>query len=124
MTVPVIQQPLSADETAAQPQEQAVASSRYRLAFVMPAEYDLDDLPQPADASILIRSIPSRVMAARRYSGTWSEARYRENEKLLLDAVAKAGLEAIGTPVFARYNAPFSLWFLRRNETLVEVLAP
>ncbi|NIQ94116.1 MAG: heme-binding protein, partial [Desulfuromonadales bacterium] len=59
-----------------------------------------------------------------RYSGTWSEDLYRENEKILLEAIEAAGLKAIGEPIFARYNAPFSLWFMRRNEVLVEVEAP
>ena len=29
------------------------------------------------------------------------------------------GLAAAGDPVWARYNAPFTPWFLRRNEILV-----
>ena len=28
-------------------------------------------------------------------------------------------LEAVGDPIFARYNPPFTLWFLRRNEVLI-----
>ena len=63
-------------------------------------------------------------MAVRRYSGTWSEERYRSNEQQLLAAVQAAGLKTLGPPIFARYNAPFSLWFLRRNEVLIEVAAP
>ena len=60
--------------------------------------------------------------AARRYSGTWSEARYREHESTLLQAVAQAKLVTVGVSVYARYNSPFSLWFLRRNEVLIEVV--
>jgi hypothetical protein len=61
-------------------------------------------------------------MAVRRYSGTWSEDRYRKNEKILFDAIKREGLKAVGVPFFARYNAPFSLWFLRRNEVWIEIL--
>ena len=42
----------------------------------------------------------------------------------VLAAVQAGGLKTLGPPIFARYNAPFSLWFLRRNEVLVEVAAP
>ena len=71
-----------------------------------------------------IKSVPARLMAVRRYSGTWSEERYRTNEQQLIAAVQAAGLKTLGPPIFARYNAPFSLWFLRRNEVLIEVAAP
>ena len=43
------------------------------------------------------------------------------NEKKLLEALAAAELTTVGSPLFARYNAPFSLWFLRRNEVLIEI---
>ena len=111
MTVPVIQQPL--------PEEPDDKS--YRFAFVMPAEYKLEDLPVPAEATVQLREVPARLMAARRYSGTWSQERYRKNEEKLLEALAAAELTTVGSPLFARYNAPFSLWFLRRNEVLIEI---
>ncbi len=125
MTTPVLQQPFAAGENPGDDGSPAAdAGSRYRFAFVMPAGYTLDDLPKPDKATIQLRSIPARLMAARRYSGTWSEQRYRKNQDQLLEAVQAAGLKTLGTPIFARYNAPFSLWFLRRNEVLIEVAAP
>jgi hypothetical protein len=60
-------------------------------------------------------------MAVHRYSGTWSEERYSEHENMLLDALAVDRIETVGEPVFARYNAPFTPWFLRRNEIMIEV---
>ena len=125
MTTPVIQQPIAADENPGDDgSAPADTGTSYRFAFVMPAEYALDDLPKPDNLTIQLSSIPARLMAARRYSGTWSEERYRKNQQQLLEAVQAAGLKTLGTPIFARYNAPFSLWFLRRNEVLIEVAAP
>ena len=111
MTVPVVQSP------------QAEARSTFTFTFMMPSEYTLDDLPRPNDPRIRLRRVEARLMAARTYSGTWSQERYRDNETVLLRAVEAAGFNPVGAPVFARYDSPFTLWFLRRNEVLVPIRA-
>lgn len=113
MTAPVSQRPAAGD-----------GGDTYVLSFVMPSRYKLESLPEPVDPRIRLREEPGRLMAVRRYSGRWTEAAFRENEARLLDAVAAAGLSPAAPPVYARYNSPFSLWFLRRNEVLLEVEAP
>jgi hypothetical protein len=35
--------------------------------------------------------------------------------------IRENGLKIVGDPVWARYNPPFTLWFLRRNEILIPV---
>ncbi len=59
----------------------------------MPSGYDLDSLPVPLDPRVVLREEPARLMAVRSYSGRWTEANYRENESLLLEAVEKAGFK-------------------------------
>ncbi len=93
----------------------------YAVRFIMPAEYTLEALPEPTDERVRLRRIEGRLMAALRYSGSWSESRYRAREDKLLRAVRAAGLEPVGAPVFARYNPPLTPSFLRRNEVLIEV---
>ncbi|MEJ2492594.1 MAG: heme-binding protein [Desulfuromonadales bacterium] len=122
MTTPVIQQPASPVAASGnQEDSDSKEAKSYRFAFVMPEDYTLESLPLPENTAVTLREVPARLMAVRRYSGTWSEARYRQNEKRLLDAIRAQGLDRVGEPLFARYNAPFSLWFLRRNEVLVEI---
>jgi hypothetical protein len=96
-------------------------SGSFTYAFVMEREYTMDTLPRPNNPDIRLVQRPERLMAVHRYSGTWSEERYAEHEKILLDALAIDRIETIGAPVFARYNAPFTPWFLRRNEIMIEV---
>jgi hypothetical protein len=119
MMAPVNQQPL--DEASASALTATAAQRAWRVQFVMPKEYPLSYLPTPADERVSLQRLPTRLMAARRYRGGWDEARYREQEAALLEALAARGATIIGAPIFARYNAPFVPGFLRRNEVLVEV---
>lgn len=89
--------------------------------FVMPHNFKLDTLPLPLDKRITLKEIPARSVAVLQYSGSWSEKRYKRNEAILLKALDDADIKIIGKPSFARYNSPFTLWFMRRNEIMIEV---
>jgi hypothetical protein len=93
----------------------------FTYSFVMERKYTMDTLPKPTNRDIRLVERPERIMAVHRYSGTWSEKRYEEHEKILLDALATDRVKRKAAPVFARYNAPFTPWFLRRNEIMVEI---
>ena len=99
----------------------ASASDEYTYAFVMERKYTLGTLPQPRDPRIRLKEIAARVMAVRRYSGRWTEANYRKNEAKLMEALSADGRHVIGASILARYNSPFTPWFLRRNEVLIPV---
>ena len=90
-------------------------------AFVMERKYTMDTLPVPLDERIRIRRMPERTLAVRRYSGRWSEAKYRQNEAALREALSANDVQVISGPVLARYNSPFSLPLLRRNEVMFEI---
>lgn len=129
MTSPVIQRPAAEESekipmtspVIQEPDPQGKDNGTYALSFVMPAYYTMENIPQPTDHRVRIREVPERLVAARRYSGTWSEKNYRKNESVLLQALEREGIETQGEPVYARYNPPWSLWFMRRNEVIIEV---
>lgn len=124
MTAPVMQAPAGERIAMTAPVHQTPATGgtgRYVVSFVMPAQYTLETLPRPTDPRVRLRQDDSRLVAARRYSGRWTEQRYLREEERLLEAVAAAGLEVAGAPEYARYNPPWVPWFLRRNEVLVEI---
>ena len=91
------------------------------FAFVMERKYSMETLPVPNDDRVRIREMPERVMAVRRYSGRWTEKRYEQQLESLRTALSASGIETVGEPVLARYNSPFSLPILRRNEVMLEV---
>ena len=124
MTAPVSQDAGSEKIAMTAPVSQERTGGQWRIAFVMPAEYTLDTLPQPADPKVSLRQVPSRRMAAITYSGSWSRERYEKHRTLLEAFMLKKKLQPLGEPVLARYNSPFTLWFLRRNEVLIPVQAP
>lgn len=93
----------------------------FTYSFVMESRYSLETLPVPNDPRVRIRVVPERTMAVHRYSGTWSEDNYLKHERVLLDALADDGVATHGAPVSARYNAPFTPWFMRRNEVMIEI---
>jgi hypothetical protein len=121
MTAPVNQAPGPEKISMTAPVSQEVKSGMWRITFTMPAEYTLETLPVPLDDRVILKQEPARLMAVIRYSGTWSQNRYQEKEARLLSLIGERGLKAVGEPVFARYNPPFTLWFLRRNEVLIQV---
>ena len=90
----------------------------------MPAAYTLDALPEPLDPAVQLRQLPARRVAAIHYKGSWSDSNYNEHWAKLQEAVAKAKLEPVGEPLWARYDPPFVPWFLKDNEILWEIKQP
>lgn len=125
MTAPVTQAPAEGTriEMTAPVTQQASGARRWQVQFMMPSGWSLDTLPQPDDARVHLRVVPARRVAAVRYSGTWSQANYREHLEVLTAGLSRHGLIAKGAPIWARYDPPYKPWFLRTNEILVE-LAP
>jgi len=106
------------------PVSQEEIGERWRFTFLMPTGYTLETLPEPLDSRVELKKVSERLMAALKYSGTWSQSRYEEKEKLLMEWIERRGLKQIGQPIFARYDPPFLPWFLRRNEVLIPVERP
>ena len=105
------------------PVEQRGEGADFRVGFVVPRQFDRDSVPQPTDPRIEIRAVPARRVAAWRYTGRWTEANFREHEALLRERIAQRGLEPLpgAGAIIARYDPPFMVWFLRRNEVLIPV---
>lgn len=95
-------------------------AGRWRMSFVMPAEYTMDTLPTPTDPQVTLREVPSKTTAALRFSGIAREAQVAKRTQELLSWLSARGLEAASVPRLARYNPPWTPPFMRRNEILVD----
>lgn len=121
MTAPVSQEPTGEKIAMTAPVGQQPAQASWVISFTMPASSAVETLPEPEDSQVTLRQVPARRMAALRYSGFWSESSYRCHKTKLESWVRSRGLRIAGDPVWARYNSPFTPWFLRRNEILIPV---
>jgi hypothetical protein len=121
MTAPVSQEKAGEKIAMTAPVSQRAEGDSWAVSFMMPAEYSMDTIPAPSDPEVAIRAIPGQRMAAIRFSGRWKAKNYDKHLEELMAWVEAKGLEVSGEPVWARYNAPFVPWFMRRNEILLPV---
>jgi hypothetical protein len=120
MTAPVTQSASEKIKMTA-PVSQVADGNAYLVAFALPSSYTLATVPKPLDPTVRIRQVPAQLIACWRYSGRWTESNYRDHEVLLRERINSRELIARGDPVLARYNPPFTPWFMRRNEVLIPV---
>lgn len=122
MTAPVAQQPQSEKIAMTSPVAQAPASAgRWTIQFMMPSAYALETLPTPDDPDIGFRQEPAREMAVVSFSGVARDRTYREKADLLRQWLSARGSKATGNAVLAQYDPPWTPWFLRRNEVLIDI---
>ena len=121
MTAPVSQEAAPEKIAMTAPVGQRRVEVGWAVSFMMPASYTMETLPVPDDPEVKLRLVPTRRMAAVRYSGVWSEERYQRYLGALESWIQQKGFTMLGEPVWARYNPPFTPWFLRRNEILIPV---
>jgi hypothetical protein len=134
MTAPVVAEPQSSAEKIAmttpvsiEPQNaegsKMAGAQRWRVHFVMPSQYTLATLPKPLNPQVQLREVPAKTFAALTYSGINTENTAQEKTEQLLNWLKMQKIETIGKPQLARYNPPWTLPFLRRNEILQEIKA-
>jgi hypothetical protein len=121
MTAPVGQKASSQKIDMTAPVSQTKTGNRWRVSFLMPASYSFETLPRPTDKQVELIQEPGRLMAAIRYSGSWSEEGYLKHKALLEDYISGRRLIKSGEAVWARYDSPFKPWFMRRNEILIPI---
>tara|TARA_R110002124_G_scaffold37687_2_gene120418 strand:- start:3186 stop:3755 length:570 start_codon:yes stop_codon:yes gene_type:complete len=103
------------------PVEETLSDTGAYMAFTMPSEYSMEDLPEPSDNLVTLHEVPARTMAVVQFSGWAREAVVEEQTRILLDTVAANGWVAVGTPSLNQYNPPWTPPWKRRNEVMVQV---
>jgi len=94
------------------------------MAFMMPAEYALADLPDPDDERVAFREAPAYTAAVIRFSGWATSEKADANWQKLRSFLIAEGIDISGDPTLNQYNPPWTLPFMRRNEIIVPVTLP
>ena len=99
-------------------------STNATMAFVMPAKLGTNGTPPPTEPGVVLKQIPAGRFAVLRYSGGRSEKNSGGAVARLTTWLAQEKISRAGEPVFAYYDPPWTLPFLRRNEVMFRVAQP
>ena len=121
MTSPVGQADVNQKIAMTSPVGQKQENGKWVVSFMMPASFTIETVPEPVDPHVVLRQVAQGNIAAVRYSGFWTQKNYLKHEAKLQEWIKTKQLRAVGESIWARYNSPFTPWFLRRNEILIPV---
>ena len=119
MTAPVTMEPEAEKINMTAPVSMVQTGEQWRVHFVMPGEHTLDTLPKPNNMSVTLREIPASNYAVIRFSGFAGEDKVAAKTTDLMAWLDSKGIAPDGNSELARYNPPWTLPFLRRNEVMV-----
>ena len=118
MTVPVTQ---SVKISMTAPVTQEAQADGVTMRFFLPANYNFESAPIPTDPKVRLVLVKGADYAVHKYSGRSTDQNFNKASKLLLEALEKDGVSTKGIPIKATYNGPFTPFFARRNEAMIEV---
>jgi hypothetical protein len=124
MTAPVVQARAPTETIATNaPSVRTHSADEWTVRFLMPRAYSIESLPTPNDPGIELKTLPPSRFAVVKFSGL---ARSRDVARKITELRAFASahrLQPENTSSLARYNPPWTLWFMRRNEVLIPLPA-
>ncbi len=103
------------------PVTQQLKGDVWKVHFMMPDDYTMERLPKPNSDQVKLIPVPSKQFVVIRFSGLATEANIQKQLDKLKSYVSQNQLKVTGEPVFAFYNPPWTIPFLRRNEVMLEL---
>ena len=91
------------------------------MSFVMPSEYNMQDLPTPSNNQVKLIQESPKILAAIRFGGYSSTEKIKKYAEQLYAELKKNNLETRGELLYMGYNAPWDVTN-RRNEVAIELV--
>ena len=88
--------------------------------FVMPREFDLNNIHRPNDKDVKIIESKPGYFATLKYGGYSNSFKVESNTNKLYKILKEKNINVIGKPSYVSYNSPFK-FFSRRNEIIIEI---
>ena len=101
--------------------EPSARQGRVTMKLFLPPGKTANDLPSPADGRVHLRPVGAHRVVAMRFSGRATGPNIVAAERRLLSSARHALLTVRGEPMFAGYDGPGTLPWLRRNEVWVSL---
>lgn len=98
---------------------QAQKEDGFITSFVMPASMDMQAMPSSSDSSLSFSEQPGGKFAAVSFSGLASQPLFDSKAESLKKQLAANNIEVAGPAIYARYDGPWTPFFLRHNEVLI-----
>lgn len=92
---------------------------KWRVQFTMPSQYTMQTLPKPNNPNITITEVPAQTYGVIKFSGLAGSKKVATKTEELQSWMQTQNLTITGEPELARYNPPWTLPFLRRNEVMI-----
>lgn len=90
------------------------------MSFVMPSDYNEQNLPKPLDSEVLIKTTNEEYVAAIEFGGYASQKEIKDYSEKLKKLLDEKQIITIGNFRYLGYNPPFQL-IGRRNEIVVSI---
>jgi hypothetical protein len=90
------------------------------MSFVMPSEYDINNLPRPNDAGVKLHETPGEYAAAIEFGGFANDESIKKYAAQLGKALEEKGIKTTGHFRYLGYNPPYQL-IGRKNEVIVAI---
>ena len=89
------------------------------MSFVMPSEYNINDLPTPSNNQVKLIQENAKILAVIGFGGYSNSEKIKKYADKLLEELKNNHLETRGALLYMGYNAPWDITN-RRNEVAIE----
>ncbi len=122
MTAPVMVKPEGNESYVSSHRLIKTEPGQWLVQFTMPSHFSINTIPKPHNSEVMVKVREARKVAVLVFSGLASEksikSKLYELEQWLQSNHIKHRSDTVE---LARYNPPWTLPFLRRNELIIEV---